>query len=123
MNSFRQRVPNYIDAPKPDPHVFNTLEELYADPHINNYMSKPDFSHLAIDGDYLMAIFDEGYKWWVLGFIENPDDIDIPKWEKALYEVQMPNGTVTILTNKDVRRTIGADVHLYDGTIAKNLRY
>ena len=85
QNHFRARVPNFIDhgmfqesyfEPKP----FNTVEELLKLDHVKLYQSSENFSHFEKSDGLLMAIFDDPERIFAaVGWIENPDLVDLPE--------------------------------------------
>lgn len=79
MNSFRQHIPAFVEVDKPKEVEFKTTEELLSIPAVLNYVDKT-FSHFAKSENYLMAIYENGNRWWVVGYIKNPEDIDLPIW-------------------------------------------
>ena len=68
-----------------------------------------------------MVIHDDGFHWWVVGYIENPADIDLPKWDGWKHKAKMPDGSIKTLTD-EVISSCGDILTLRDGTKAKNIR-
>ncbi len=94
MAQIKQHRPNYFD-----PLVFVNLtvdfestEELLNIPFVLNFSTASNFSHYAISEDgtksTLMAVYDDGYEWWVIGFIDDISKVDLPKWEPIYKEVK-----------------------------------
>ena len=82
MNKFKQHIPNFVDFGKaPEWIEFETTEDLLNLEVVQRYSKRRDFSHFAISGDLLISILDKGYKWWVVGYIEDPTVVDLPKWQ------------------------------------------
>lgn len=81
MNEFRQHFPSSCDFDNPKEIKFSTTEELLNLDAVSSWKEKNKFSHFAISNNSLMAIFDEGYRWWVIGYIKYPENVDLPKWE------------------------------------------
>ena len=78
MNKFRQRVPNWCDA---DGHSFpfETLEDLLTNEVVRYWSKQPEFIEYRMSDDMLMAVMiGESYP---VGYIENYDAINLPKWE------------------------------------------
>lgn len=80
MNTFQQHIPPFVDVDRPAPISFVGTDELLALEVVQRYKDKR-FSHFAMSDEYLMVIRDGGKDWWVVGYIEKPDEIDLPKWE------------------------------------------
>jgi hypothetical protein len=78
------------------------------------------FSHFAMSDNCLMVIHDDGFHWWVVGYVEKPERVDLPKWEGGKYRAQMSDGTIKILTN-EVVSSCGYTLTLADGTKAINI--
>ena len=87
MNRFKQHVPNFIDGVTPVDLEFETLEELLAIPCLVKRASWPKFSHFAMSDDLLLVVLDEGFEWWVCGYIKNPSAVGLPKWEGPKHRV------------------------------------
>lgn len=125
MNTFTQHVPRFVDTRGCNvvPIPFKTVQTLYDIPHVKLFYKRPDFSHFALSEHHLMAVLDSGYMWWVVGFIKDPDDVDLPQWEGAVYDAEMQSGERKHLTSEDVISSCGDVLTLRDGTKALNLRY
>jgi len=85
---FKQHVPNCVDlSRKPALIEFNTLEELLSIPYVNSRMDNYEdkvFSHFALsdNSSRLMAVYNEGYYWWVVGSITGDTfTLDLPVWK------------------------------------------
>ena len=88
---------------------------------VQRYGKEDDFSHFALSGNLLMEISNEGFNWWVVGYIENPDSVDLPQWDGWKHRAQMPNGDIVVLTS-EVVSSCGDVLTLKDGTKAKKLK-
>ena len=84
MNIIHRHFPVYVDS-EPCSQSFNTLEELLNIDWVNIWATCKDFYRFSISvgnsRPMLMAELRDGYSWWVLGYLENLDGIDLPKWE------------------------------------------
>lgn len=85
MNSFTQHIPNFVDVDPPKAVPFETTDELLDIDKVQAHARRPGFSHFAMHGSSLMAINDDGYYWWVIGEIAEPDKVNLPQWEGAKY--------------------------------------
>ena len=92
MNEFRQHIPNFVDIKAPLLDKFETTEDLLNLEIVQRYGKRKDFSHFAISDNCLMEISDEGFHWWVVGYIKKPNEVDLPKWDGGKYRAELPNG-------------------------------
>jgi len=92
MNLFIQHIPSMVDIDPPTEIPFETTEELLALEIVKRFGEHPNFSHFAMSDNRLMKISDEGYHWWVVGYIKHPDQVDLPKWSGAKYRVEPKEG-------------------------------
>lgn len=121
MNTFTQHIPSFVDqreAPKPD--KFSTTEELLELQAVKQWKRNPEFSHFAMKDNALMAILDDGFSWWVVGFIKHPEQVNLPQWEGWKFRAELPNGDLVKLGD-EVISSCGAVLKLRDGTTARNL--
>ena len=122
MNKFVQHIPSFVDHRGETPAAdFETTEELLNLEVVKRYIHE-DFSHFALSDNCLMAVSDDGFKHWVVGFIKNAGDIDLPQWEGWKFRAELPNGNKVVL-GSDVVSSYGDVLTLKDGTTAKNLGY
>ena len=145
-NRFQQRIPSFVDGFERFSFDFATTEELLANDWIKSWSEpfKPqklttltvatgewtesetkntsgDFCRYSILDNCLMAEFDDGFHWWVLGYIEKPELVDLPKWSGWKYRAIL-DGQEVVLTN-EVISSCGDVLTLRDGRKAKNIRY
>jgi hypothetical protein len=64
---------------------FKTLGDLLEIGTVKRFSMAEGFSHFALSDGLLMQIVDDGYKWFVVGIIEYPELVDLPKWEGGKY--------------------------------------
>lgn len=50
-------------------------------PQVARFRNGNQFYRFSISENTLMAEYDRGYEWWVIGYIKDPSQIDLPKWE------------------------------------------
>ncbi len=97
MPTFRQHVPAFIDRYDPPPQsTFTTLRELIALPVVQRYRESPS-GHGQLTGwaiseghegheghhvrhDALMAIYENGKSWWVVGYVPAGSVPSLPTW-------------------------------------------
>jgi hypothetical protein len=86
MAKFTQRIPGGVD-PSLQPLVieFDVQEELIDSDYVQGFTTMKGHVGFVMSDGMLMAISDEGYHWWVLGYIDEPDIMDLPPWEGAKY--------------------------------------
>lgn len=125
---FRQRIPGFIDPRGlvPEEFYFDTTEELVNHPFIQGWLDRHNPSNLVKDEKYLIVEYNEGFNWWVIGYITNSDDLQVPEWTGGKWVVQYENGQIEVLTKESknpVIRTCGDEITLKDGTKCKDIRY
>jgi hypothetical protein len=126
MNRFIQRIPNFIDSRgiTPVEFYFNTVEELERHPYIQGWLKKTS-SYLCKSDEFLMVAEQEGFTAWAIGWIANPDELDIPIHEKKTI-LQYSDGTIEISTENSENPVVswcGGRATLKDGTICNYLNY
>ena len=80
MNYFIQREPGFSDIGKPQRFEFNDLEELLNQNYIKSWSNNPKFYRYSLSDDMLMCELDDGKAWWILGYIEHPEQLTLPRW-------------------------------------------
>ena len=102
---FQQRVPNWIDIDRPEPIEFNTIDELMEISFIKEMMnvSSKRFKRLSISDNILMAEYEDGYRWWALGYIYG-GTLDLPKWEPKYTQEELDNRAADIKRRQDADR-------------------
>ncbi len=87
---FRRHLPNFVEtADGPSIVEFETLEQLVAIPEVARWMQPTDgwpfyrlsLAHAPTGRAALMAEYAGGVRWWTVGYIEKPVDLDLPRWE------------------------------------------
>lgn len=81
MNKIRQHIPAYVDTDQRFESKFNTTEELLNVGWIKNFENffhGQKFERFAKDRNMLVAEYSEGSFWWVVGYIEKPEHVDLP---------------------------------------------
>jgi len=123
MNRLTQHIPNFVETrgEQPPTGEFETTEELLSLEVVQRY-KHDDFSHFAMSDNHLMVISDDGFKHWVVGYVKNPESVDLPKWAGWKFRAELPNGEKVILSS-EVVSSCGDVLTLRDGTKATNLDY
>lgn len=90
MIHLSQHIPGFVDGVTPHIARVETQAELLATPWVAQYkdffVGKP-FYRFSLSRDplslpLLMAEFDEGRHWWVVGLVkEGADELTLPTWE------------------------------------------
>jgi len=90
MATIKQRIPNWADIPAKTSE-FNSLEELLKIDFVEHFKGLNNFYRYSISKEvyqfhkssFLMCELDEGKKWWVVGFLDDADELvlKLPKWE------------------------------------------
>lgn len=125
MNRFRQHIPSFIDVERPEWIEFETTEDLLSIDVVKQWVKTMDgkpFSHFAVSGNYLMAIHDDSFHWWAVGYIDKPDAVDLPKWHGGKYRAELSDGKKTVLNDEEVVSICGDVLTLRDGTKAKRIK-
>ena len=89
MNKIKQHIPASIDGDRLTIE-FNTQKELMNIPFVKNFSKLEGFYRYSISSSggfspLLMCELRDGYDWWVVGFIDSMDGINLPEW-KEKYE-------------------------------------
>lgn len=127
-NYFKQRIPAFIDPRGYTPFEleFSETEELINSTFIQKWLNYNPPSTIVKNGNHLMIEENEGFSWWVIGYISNPDDLQVPNWNGGKYIVQYENGEIEVLTYESKNPAVafcGNQVTLRDGTKCKSIRY
>lgn len=86
MAKFVQRIPGGVDTSiEPLEIVFETTEELIESEYVQRFVTMKGHEALVVEDNVLMAISDEGYHWWALGYIDDMSAVNFPQWEGAKY--------------------------------------
>jgi hypothetical protein len=120
MNSIRQYRPAYFEGFENETVDFSTTYELINIPFVKNF-AFGNFSHYAISDNCLMAIYDNGFEHWVVGFIKNPKSVKLPKWKGWKFRALLDGKEVVL--SKEVVSSCGDVLTLRDGRKATNLRH
>lgn len=81
MNKIKQYRPAFIDCEDDNKEIiFNTTEELLGIDFVKNFSQNGNFYKYSISENHLMAEYENGYEWWVIGYINNPKEVNLPKW-------------------------------------------
>lgn len=81
MNKFTQHIPNFVSGVDPLIIEFETFDELLNTQFfIGQKNEYDDFSHFASSDEMIMLVRDDGYRWWVLGKIDDVSNIPLEKW-------------------------------------------
>ena len=86
QNVFRQHVPSFVDVDERTEFEFSTTEELITHPLIQGMVGSFKNHKICKSKNYLMVVSDNGFWWWVLGYIKTPEEVDLPEWEGAKYD-------------------------------------
>ncbi len=120
MNSFRQHIPAFADVDQPDAIHFTDTATLLSQPVVQRYKDAT-FSHFCMNGNALMVVNDDGFEWWVVGFVADPSAVDLPAWGGWKYLARFPDGREAVLTT-EVISSCGGCLKLRDGTEAVDVR-
>ena len=124
MNEFRQHIPSFVETmgEKQPIYEFETLDDLLSLEVVKRYSKDKDFSYFALSRNKLMEIGDDGFYWWVVGYIKNPDKLDLPEWKGGKWRAELQNGKQVVLEHGEVDSICGGVLTLKDGTKAKEIK-
>lgn len=120
MNTFTQHIPRYVDG-TPKSLNFETTDDLLSLDGVHQYTNDKGFSHFAISDNCLMSISNDGFNWWVVGYIKDVSSINLPKWEGWKFKAEMPDGSISIV-GSEVSSSCGDVLTLRDGTTCRKIR-
>lgn len=80
MNKFIQHVPTFVASLHAKHFEFETQLDLICRLKELNYGTK-DGSWFELSDNRIMEVSDEGYYWWVCGYVRSTAGLDLPKWE------------------------------------------
>ena len=83
MLSIRQYRPAFFEGFENETVEFSTTDELVDIPFVKNFCSK-EFSGFAISDEHLMATYKNGKEWWIVGTLNDPNLVKLPKWESGI---------------------------------------
>lgn len=127
MLKFIQHIPSFVDSRGMD--VFelecSSVEELLSNPFFDKYKGDK-FSHFTKSKERnryaLMSISDNGFSWWVVGFILTKEPLDLPEWEGWKFRARLDGENVIVGTGADcVAKVVmisGGTLTLDDGRVA-----
>ena len=123
MNRFKQHIPSFVATDEKAEWVeFSTTSDLLELPIVKRYTDSENFSHFALWHNYLMEICDDGFYWWVVGYIEDPTSIELPEWAGAKYRALLPNGEIEVLAEDEVVSSCSGVLTLQNGSTVEYLK-
>lgn len=123
MNEIRQHVPGFVDGVEPNVVAFDTLEQLLAIPFVKRWTDSERFYRLSVNDEvYLIAEFNGGREWWVVGYLRDPVPF-LPEWDRGIYEVIGPNGALIEVPGRGVASSCAGEIRMKDGRILKSARW
>ena len=119
MRIFRQHVPGFIDA-EPVTFTFHDTEDLLAQRVVKQWAEDRQGNpiadaHFVLHGTTLMGVKDDGFWWWVIGYINTLDGIELPQWKGGRYRCRMEDGSMQIFEADEVVSSTADHVWLRDG--------
>ena len=84
---FQQHIPSFVSGSNYAVRTFTSTEELLGLPEVKMWKQEPmagaEFHQFSMNAHRLMAEFNGGRKWYVVGFVDEVSipSIDLPKWE------------------------------------------
>lgn len=78
----KQHIPDFCDGFDRHEVEADTIEEILACPWVESWQRDDGFYRFEIsEGRYLMAVFNNGAKWWVVGYFDDATGVDLPIWK------------------------------------------
>lgn len=117
---FIKHIPAFVDTRGMDENISkecSSIDDLLDLPDLVLHSSKSDFSHFAVSDDALMAIRDNGFHWWVVGYVDNDAAQNFPKWCGGKYRATI-DGVEVILDGGEVVSSCAGVLTLSDGRVA-----
>jgi|DEB0MinimDraft_10_1074344.scaffolds.fasta_scaffold00875_6 hypothetical protein len=90
MIKFRRHYPSFFTGGYEGEIEVASLEELLEVEWIKNfskYTGKSKFYRYSISGKSLMAEYNKGETWWVIGYTNT--ELSLPKWDRSIVERQL----------------------------------
>lgn len=127
MFKFVQHIPSFVDSRGVD--VFElecpSIDGLLSNPFFDKYKGDK-FSHFAKSKERnryaLMSISDNGFCWWVVGYIYGKDVVNLPEWEGWKFRARLDGENVIVGTGAGcvakVVMSSGGTLTLDDGRVA-----
>lgn len=78
-NEIHQHRPASFDCGENEAVQFDTLDQMLKIPWVKNFSSGVSFHRFSISRNMLIAEYDCGAKWFVVGYLKNP--VGLPEWK------------------------------------------
>lgn len=102
MNLIKQHIPNFCSGFDPIIVPFETTEDLLEIPFVKDFSASKKFDHYAINDNHLMCISDNGFHWWVIGTLIDPQEVNLPKWGGGKYRIINEACEVEVVSGEEV---------------------
>lgn len=79
MNCLTMHVPSFVDC-SGQRFYFETITDLIKVPWVRQFL-EDDGARLVKSADCLMQLTNDGFRWWVVGYLKYPELVDLPVWE------------------------------------------
>jgi hypothetical protein len=104
-------------------YAFEKFSEVLDIPQIKFWRGVRDFSHFALNDHLLMVVLYKGFQWFVVGVVQKPKEVDLPKWDGGKYYARLQDGQTKILVGDEVKECSELGLTLSDGTSAQNVTH
>lgn len=133
MNTFIPHNPGYMDDLQSDMNSnninFETTDDLLSIPFVYRFCASnfgpPNnmwkFSHYAIRDELLIAVYNDGYLWFVVGSIDDPSTVELPQWTGGKYCGKDDTGFIHEISGNDIRCIKSDWIHMKDDTVLRNV--
>ena len=79
---FTQHIPGFVSGVDPSVIDFDTPEELLTHPEIVKAATYDgELCGFYMSDNRLLIMTESESWWWVLGYIDKPEEMNLPKWE------------------------------------------
>lgn len=121
-NAIAQYRPAYFSGFENETVAFETREQLLAIPWVASFALDPTFHQFSISDDIgmMVAEYDEGREWWVVGKFRDAANVPLPRWRECTFNPKriidaQPPGTYVVssrmpVTVKHPERWVGKRV-------------
>ncbi len=110
MNKFVQHVPTFCDGCEPKSFFFSSQEDLVRELGGLGYGNGVG-KYFELSGNTIMEVSDNGYHWWVAGYVSSTEGLTFNKWEAKYKPVktkeQLQAEGITTYNPEDITIKVG----------------
>ena len=83
MATLRQHIPSFVEGFEPKVAELSTVEDLNSIDWVRQHREDPEFYRFSLSDRLLMAEFENGDRWWVVGILSEPLP-GLPDWKMTV---------------------------------------